>query len=209
MAEDCSAFKDYLNRMDSGGIVRAVETTSKRSLWGYRGDDWIPFVKITVADQRSLPKIRGLFERGECHFNDLFKADGTPTFESNIAYTLRFMIDTNVVGMNWIEVPKGKYVILNEGKKSHSQLEIEVRWDQFISHPPEGAWSKIAPLRVLSFDIECAGRKGIFPEASVDPVIQIANMVTRQGACTVNTRVAICELFIQESRSRLSATSSR
>jgi len=39
----------------------------------------------------------------------------------------------------------------------------------------------MAPLRILSFDIECAGRKGIFPEADKDPVIQIANMVTRQG----------------------------
>ena len=55
------------------------------------------------------------------------------------------------------------------------------RYDAFISHAPDGHWSKIAPLRILSFDIECAGRKGIFPEASVDPVIQIANMVTRQG----------------------------
>lgn len=55
------------------------------------------------------------------------------------------------------------------------------RFDQFISHPPEGEWAMIAPLRILSFDIECAGRKGIFPEASTDPVIQIANMVTRQG----------------------------
>lgn len=54
-------------------------------------------------------------------------------------------------------------------------------WDRFISHTPEGQWQKIAPLRILSFDIECAGRKGIFPEAQVDPVIQIANMVTRQG----------------------------
>lgn len=55
------------------------------------------------------------------------------------------------------------------------------RWDAFTSHAPEGAWSHVAPLRILSFDIECAGRKGIFPEAQVDPVIQIANMVTRQG----------------------------
>lgn len=39
----------------------------------------------------------------------------------------------------------------------------------------------MAPLRILSFDIECAGRQGIFPEAQIDPVIQIANMVTRQG----------------------------
>ncbi len=59
--------------------------------------------------------------------------------------------------------------------------ESNCRYDAFISHVPEGDWSKIAPLRILSFDIECAGRKGIFPEASVDPVIQIANMVTKQG----------------------------
>lgn len=102
--------------------------------------------------------------------------------------------------MNWIEVPAGRYKLLsNDKKRSQCQLEFNVRlvrgdlkltdskssffsrWDQFISHAPEGDWSKVAPLRILSFDIECAGRKGIFPEAQVDPVIQIANMVTRQG----------------------------
>lgn len=36
-------------------------------------------------------------------------------------------------------------------------------------------------MRILSFDIECAGRKGVFPEAEKDPVIQIANMVIRHG----------------------------
>lgn len=40
------------------------------------------------------------------------------------------------------------------------QLEADVGWADFISHPPEGDWQGIAPLRVLSFDIECAGRKG-------------------------------------------------
>lgn len=98
--------------------------------------------------------------------------------------------------MNWIEIPAGNYTIVNNGKSS-CQAEITLRfdnvhlifavsnystrYDKFISHAPEGAWSHIAPLRVLSFDIECAGRKGIFPEANVDPVIQIANMVTLQG----------------------------
>lgn len=103
--------------------------------------------------------------------------------------------------MNWIEVPAGKYKIrADKNKRSHCQIEIEFRWDNpsslqakieltsyyrydaFISHPPDGKWQTIAPLRILSFDIECAGRKGIFPEPSIDPVIQIANMVTRQGS---------------------------
>ena len=100
--------------------------------------------------------------------------------------------------MNWIEIPAGRYKLLTgANKKSFCQIEFSVRyvlypiypvryeyscrWNEFISHPPDGAWSKLAPLRILSFDIECAGRKGIFPEPGVDPVIQIANMVTRQG----------------------------
>ena len=58
---------------------------------------------------------------------------------------------------------------------------MDVAWDKLISHAPEGEWSTVAPLRILSFDIECAGRKGIFPEPEKDPVIQIANMVVRQG----------------------------
>ncbi|KAH0582948.1 DNA-directed DNA polymerase delta [Termitomyces sp. 'cryptogamus'] len=166
--EDVIPFRQELNNLAAGDPVVRIEYVEKRSLWGYRGDDWIPFLKITISDPRSLPK--GLF------------SDAVPTFESNIAYTLRFMIDAKVVGMNWIEVPAGKYHLLSgEKKRSHCQIEFNVRWDDFISHAPEGAWSKIAPLRILSFDIECAGRKGIFPEPQTDPVIQIANMVTRQG----------------------------
>jgi DNA polymerase delta subunit 1 len=63
----------------------------------------------------------------------------------------------------------------------HFYLQHLTSYDKMISHQPDGEWSKIAPLRIMSFDIECAGRKGIFPEAKIDPVIQIATMVTTQG----------------------------
>jgi DNA polymerase delta subunit 1 len=66
------------------------------------------------------------------------------------------------------------------GCDSRCQIEVDVAWNNFISHEPEGEWSDIAPFRILSFDIECAGRKGIFPEPEKDPVIQIANMVIKQ-----------------------------
>ncbi|GBB99533.1 hypothetical protein RclHR1_03550013 [Rhizophagus clarus] len=92
------------------------------------------------------------------------------------------MIDCKVTGANWIELPPKSYKLRAKlPETSTCQLEIDIRYDRFISHPPEGEWSKIAPLRILSFDIECAGRKGIFPEPTIDPIIQIANMVTRQG----------------------------
>ena len=66
-----------------------------------------------------------------------------------------------------------------DGYTSRAQLEIDISWEKVISHAPEGDWQDVAPLRVLSFDIECAGRKGIFPEPDKDPVIQIANMMIR------------------------------
>lgn len=46
-------------------------------------------------------------------------------------------------------------------------------FSDLISHAPEGGFSKMAPFRILSFDIECAGRKGLFPEPTHDPVIQV------------------------------------
>ncbi|TFK39414.1 DNA polymerase family B-domain-containing protein [Crucibulum laeve] len=180
-ADDIDSFRNYLNNQLGEQLVRNIEIVNKRSLLGYRGDDWVPFLKLIITEPKSVPKVRGVFDRGECNFQNLFN-DIVPTFESNIVFVLRFMIDTNVAGMNWIEVPAGKYKLLSgQSKRSHCQIEFRVRWDAFISHAPEGNWSRIAPLRILSFDIECAGRKGIFPEASIDPVIQIANMVTRQG----------------------------
>lgn len=47
------------------------------------------------------------------------------------------------------------------------------RFSVLVSHAPEGEFSKMAPFRIVSFDIECAGRKGHFPEAQHDPVIQV------------------------------------
>ena len=75
------------------------------------------------------------------------------------------------------------FTLLDQGKCSpisKAQIELDISWEDLLSHPAEGEWQKIAPLRVLSFDIECAGRKGIFPEAEKDRVIQIANMVVMQ-----------------------------
>ncbi|KAI0255835.1 DNA polymerase family B-domain-containing protein, partial [Lactifluus subvellereus] len=177
--EDIYPFMSELNSLV--GSVTNIEFVQKRSLWGFRGDEYSTFMKITVTEPRVVPLFPRVFERGETNFRNLFSGPVT-TYESNIPFVLRCMIDVKVVGMNWIEVPAGKYTLLkSKDKKSHCQIELSVKSDDFISHAPDGEWAKIAPLRILSFDIECAGRKGVFPDASMDPVIQIANMVTRQG----------------------------
>lgn len=77
-------------------------------------------------------------------------------------------------------------------RQTNCQIEAQISYRDLIAHKPEGEWSKMAPLRILSFDIECAGRKGIFPEANQDPVIQIANVVTRYGEKKPFVRNVFC-----------------
>lgn len=48
-----------------------------------------------------------------------------------------------------------------------------MQWSDVVSHPPEGEWQRIAPLRVLSFDIECAGRKGLSPGLGAPPSLPL------------------------------------
>jgi DNA polymerase delta subunit 1 len=69
---------------------------------------------------------------------------------------------------------------------------VDVWFSDVVSHAPEGDFMHIAPLRILSFDIECSGRPGIFPEAHTDAVIQIANHVTLQGSSTPVLKNIFC-----------------
>ncbi|CEL61853.1 DNA polymerase delta subunit 1 [Rhizoctonia solani AG-1 IB] len=188
---EAHAFMDHLNGQTAPGTVVKIEIIHKRSLWSYRlnaraEDETSPFLKIILSEARNVPKLifyghSRLFDRGECNYQGLFNGPIT-TYESNMPFELRFMVDREIVGMNWVEAPAGTYELRSNTQKiSNCQIELNIRYDLIKSYPAEGEWSKVAPLRILSFDIECAGRKGIFPEASIDPVIQIANMVTVQG----------------------------
>ncbi|RWS28033.1 DNA polymerase delta catalytic subunit-like protein [Leptotrombidium deliense] len=161
--------------------ILSVEFVKKQTLYGYHKNQSNRFLKITVALPNIVSLAARVFEKsfaGKSGF-----ADGTKinTYESNVDFQIRFMVDTKVVGCNWIELPAGKYFLRTDKFDSRCQFEADIAWTDFISHPPEGEWSKVAPFRVLSFDIEVAGRKGIFPEPEKDPVIQIANAVVLQG----------------------------
>ncbi|KAL7230905.1 hypothetical protein ACSBR2_009230 [Camellia fascicularis] len=159
-------------------IVRRIEMVQRRSIMYYQQQDSQPFLRIVVALPTMITSCRGILDRG-------IQIDGLGTksfmtYESNVLFALRFMIDCNIVGGNWIEVPAGKYR-KSAKNLSYCQLEFDCLYSDLISHAPEGEFSKMAPFRILSFDIECAGRKGHFPEPTHDPVIQVANLITLQG----------------------------
>jgi DNA polymerase delta subunit 1 len=50
-----------------------------------------------------------------------------------------------------------------------------------VHQPDEDPYGDIAPLRILSFDIECAADPGVFPTPDKCPIIQIACVGREQG----------------------------
>ncbi|KAJ3374817.1 DNA-directed DNA polymerase delta [Allomyces arbusculus] len=180
---------DTLNRIlrqekkDVDTPVLAIESTQKESLMNFHGNRKSTFLKITLAHPKLVPPLRRQFETsqvrldGAAHFTF-----ATLTYEANIAYLLRYMIDADIAGMAWLELRRGTYQLRTGAhRETTAQIEVDVLASNVIAHEPVDEWAAMAPLRILSFDIECAGRKGAFPDPKIDPVIQIANMVTIQG----------------------------
>uniref|UniRef100_A0AAV1TDL5 DNA polymerase n=1 Tax=Peronospora matthiolae TaxID=2874970 RepID=A0AAV1TDL5_9STRA len=168
---------------NSARVVGVQVVRDKMSIYGYQFDRTTTLFKIFLSMPSYVPKLRSVLEAGltlpGCDFRNY------QTYESNVPFILRFMIDEDVRGCNWVEAPHGTYSVRSSSQKmSLCQLEIDITYDNLVSHALEGRWSKVAPFRILSFDIECMGRKGHFPEAEQDPVIQIANVVQEQGSTT-------------------------
>ncbi|KAK3995103.1 DNA polymerase family B-domain-containing protein [Cladorrhinum sp. PSN332] len=193
-AEDCPNFRTYLEAQlaQQQQVIYSVVLTMRENIYGFQGNVQNPYLKISVTDPKHINKVRTMIERGEANWKGMWKNDGTGimTYDS-IQYMLRFMVDCSISGMSWVEAPAGTYGMMAD-KQSNCQIEAEMSYRDLIAHKSVGEWSKMAPLRILSFDIECAGRKGIFPEANHDSVIQIANIVTKYGEKKPFVRNVFC-----------------
>ena len=91
------------------------------------------------------------------------------------------MVDRDIVGMSWVKIKHGKYKISNN-KISNCQIEAWCSVEDVIPLSTHGEYSKLAPLRILSIDIECSSEGGHFPVPEKDKVIQISNICVEFGA---------------------------
>ena len=162
--------QNFINTSFQKNIVDRIEMVLKESFLEFKGNETVTrFLKIYIHDYEYMSKMRRLFEKGFDINNKFYQS---MTFESNVSYLLRFLTDKRIGGNSWITLPKGKYDIISN-LNSTCQNEIEIDEKDLISNNlniPE--FSVIAPLRILSFDIECSSY-GSFPNAEKDPVITI------------------------------------
>ena len=166
--------------MSQEEAIIKIEVVDRFSVMNYQTKSQ-KFLKIFVTHPKFVPQLRTIFEKGiGLEGKDIFSE---VTYESNLPYALRFMIDNEIGGMTWIRIEKGQWRIRDQRKKTtRCQIEFDVHnYTHIKSLPCEGKYSKIAPLRILSFDIECSAEKGRFPQPKTDEVIQIANIVKIYG----------------------------
>lgn len=85
--------------------ILGCSVCEKQSIWGY-SDKKSKFMKIYTALPNFVPTARNILQNG-------FEVPGTIPrreylcYESNTPFVLRFMIDQDIVGCNWLEVPAG------------------------------------------------------------------------------------------------------
>eukprot|EP01132_Coremiostelium_polycephalum_P009895 gene9895-12137_t len=189
-ASHCKDTKEFLNDClrsqfndPPENVVISIDILKKKSIMGYNPGPLSDYIMITLVMPKFVSKCRDIFESAPRYG---FTLPGQPiklypTYESNIPFALRFLIDKQIQGCSWIELPADTYKV-SEKQVSTCQIEIDTHISTIIPHTTnEPEWGDIAPFRILSFDIECSGRKGFFPEPEKDPVIQIANIVKIQG----------------------------
>ena len=168
----------WLYRKD-GQYVRSVAGHARTSVYGglqapktyYRIETWVPQL-IPVMRTALHESIVGL--------------DGDPitqppnVYEAKLPFILRYMIDRDFGGHQWIRVCNPGVVDIDAGR-SGSQIRLSAHADDVHSIPLDER-PDLAPTRILSFDIECIGSEG-FPKAELaaDKIISICNYVWLEG----------------------------
>ena len=182
-AELASVINQQLTKTDEA-VVR-IETEYKMGLLHYSDGQPKQFLKVVCKLPQQVPKVRSLLLQG-LMWNSEWRQFST--YESNVIFPLRFLVDTGIGGCTWVTVAKGKFRPTGV-QSSQCQIEIDCSYNSLTNHEPVGEMMTIAPFRIMSLDIECQGRKGFFPDANHDPVIQIANHVVLYGNSDVFSKV--------------------
>lgn len=105
--------------------VQKITVEHTKSLMNYQFGQEKPFLRVMTGLPSYVPLVRSALETGI----EVPKLGAKQflTYESNILFVLRCMIDSNIVGANWIELPAGTYKMLDEKERvSHCQIEVEV-----------------------------------------------------------------------------------
>lgn len=113
-------------------IVTDIEVVEKKSIRNYTKEP-SNFLRIYTQFPTDVTKMKSIFEIGYTFDKIIFDSI---TYESNMPYGLRFMIDTGIFGVSWIELKKGTYQLRTANKSSSCQYEVDIKnYNDVECHP--------------------------------------------------------------------------
>ena len=93
-------------------------------------------------------------------------------YETDILFKNRFLIDRSLGGMGWVEAPLAEWTASQAATTAASSASALPPIQFEALHPVQHETN--APLRFMSFDIECLPDQGEMPKAEKSPVILIS-----------------------------------
>ena len=151
--------------------ILSVETVVSTSIMGYDPSKARKlFLKLRLISPLFVRPMRDCWESStlSCKPPMIVRGGRTPTFNSNLDPVLQFMVDRDLSGCKWCRVPLRS---LDGPTRTYCDYETVCLFESMEVLQER---DDLGCLRMLSFDLEAAGRRGVFPDPSVDPVIQIS-----------------------------------
>jgi DNA polymerase delta subunit 1 len=165
---------------DTFRFVLAVERVEKRSMCGWHREKPLESMhRFVMAYPSHVKTARNSLE----YANPAITTRPIDTFEANVPFELRFMVDTTLAGCQWVRLPAGSYA------DSEGSAQICVRMDHTKMQPIDvKEKGDLAPMRMLSFDIEAKRKRQGFCKGEEDPCVcicaalQVGNVIVHKVA---------------------------
>jgi DNA polymerase elongation subunit (family B) len=166
----------------------SIDVVERMSAEGFTNEKKFLFGRLVFNNSIGMSKYRYLFEASLYIPNVTSQSTKFITFEANLQPMLRCFHIKKISGCAWITV--AKYTLVELNKESYSDIEIIADWRDIEPIIKQ----QNAPLRIMSFDIECFSIDGSFPQAkrSSDSIIQIGSTYTYLGESTPYRQHIVC-----------------
>jgi DNA polymerase delta subunit 1 len=113
-------------RAAAGPALVRIEPVMKSNIYGFHGHQKALFLRLSVRLPAFIAACKRVFKEG-FHVQGLGNVSCSQTFESNIPFPLRFMIDAQIQGGSWMELPKASYTMRGFSSKTSScQIEVDI-----------------------------------------------------------------------------------
>ena len=184
--------EEWKNRANASRAerIRATRVRVKAERWAPLAD--YQFARNVFRVETSHPHVVAMLRdgivRGEVagHLVVGTDPDAIPrAYEANVEFPMRFMIDMGIQTHAWIEVKSAEAQPNTSFCSSPDLICEHPGLIRPIGEEEEKRRALVPAYRILSFDIECKGRRGEFPDPKQDAVIQIAcDLVTMDSRPT-------------------------